>query len=156
MGIRKAVPEDCLRLLKLADQKRAQYEGYSPVFWKNSKDGPEKQKGVFEKLITDENVISLVFEEDGEIQGFAFGTLTEPPGVYAPGGKACLIDDFMVSKPELWEKVGLALKEAVSEEAKSKGAVISVTVCGQMDVPKRKMLEADGNHVASQWYVKVL
>jgi hypothetical protein len=47
----------------------------------------------------------------------------------------------------------MALREEAERTAAAAGAVLSVTVCGQQDDPKRTALRNSGAHVASEWYV---
>ena len=66
------------------------------------------------------------------------------------------MDDFAVGNPTEWGSVGAALLAAVEQEAKARGAVLSVVVCAQQDQVKRTMLREAGLTVASEWQVKPL
>ena len=74
--------------------------------------------------------------------------------VYDPGGKTCLVDDFAVDSAGDWTTVGNALLAAALQEARERGAVQAVVVCGHRDDPKRHMLAGDGFSIASEWYVR--
>ncbi|MCL4545642.1 MAG: hypothetical protein M1118_13785 [Chloroflexi bacterium] len=78
------------------------------------------------------------------------------PPVYDPGGSSCEIDDFCVAQAGDWQTVGEALLTEANREAKARGAVQCVVVCGHLDLPKRAMLSALGFTVASEWWVQPL
>ncbi len=75
-------------------------------------------------------MVALVHEEGQAIDGFIIGTLVEAPPVYDPGGLTCIVDDFMVARPEDWPTTGAALLGEVSSRAQARGAVQTVVVCG--------------------------
>jgi len=81
-------------------------------------------------------------------------TVVEAPPVYDPGGLTCLVDDFVVADPREWETIGATLLSEANRQARERGAVQAVIVCGHQDQPKRAMLAAGGFSVASEWYVK--
>src|SRR5437667_448353 len=107
-------------------------------------------------LLTGEDVIALVAETEATLLGFVMGVITTAPPVYNPGGLVCIVDDFAVGNPTEWGSVGAALLAAVEQEAKARGAVLSVVVCAQQDQVKRTMLREAGLTVASEWQVKPL
>ena len=136
----------------LADRKRTEYEQFSPTFWRKAEGAVAGQITFFRALLERSNVIALVWEE-GETAGFIIGSIVPPPPVYDPGKNVCVVDDFVVSNPELWSTVGAALLNAVREQAEGLGAQLSVVVCGHLDEPKRAMLRDSGFAIASEWYV---
>lgn len=101
-------------------------------------------------------MIFRVHERDGVVDGFAVGHLPQPPPVYDPGGPVCLIDDFATRDPEGWASSGAALLEAVTAEAKRRGVILVVVICGHADRPKRAMLAGAGYGVASEWHTREL
>ena len=151
--IRRARATDVSRLVDLSEEKRLQYQAYQPLFWRKAPDSREKQLPYFERLLSDDRVIALVHERDDAIDGFVVATLLNAPPVYDPGGLTCLIDDF-VAADERWDTVGAALLAAVDREAKHRGAVQMVVVCGHLDQRKRRMLADGAFTIASEWYVK--
>jgi GNAT superfamily N-acetyltransferase len=153
--IRKAETSDVLPIVELAEQKRIEYQNYQPVFWRKAADSREKQTPWIEHLVSREDIIALVHERDGVIDGFAIADLLQPPPVY-DAGLTCRVDDFTVAESQDWEKVGRALLDAVMREAKQRGAMQMVVVCGHLDAPKRKMLTEAGFTIASEWYVNAL
>jgi hypothetical protein len=83
-------------MVELAAIKRVQYQEYSPVFWRPAMGACEAQRAFFDKLVAFPDAICLVHEADGVVQGFIIATVVSPPPVYDPGGKVCMIDDFVV------------------------------------------------------------
>ena len=150
--VRPAQRQDVERMAELADLKRTEYERFSPTFWRKAEGAVAGQITFFRALLERPNVIALVWEE-GEIEGFIIGSVVPPPPVYDPGKNVCVVDDFVVSDPELWPTVGAALLDAVREQAEGLGAQLSVVVCGHLDEPKRAMLRDNGFAIASEWYV---
>jgi len=89
-----------------------------------------------------------------EGDGFLIGSIVDAPPVYDPGGGVCMIDDYMVDEPVLWESAGLSLLERCCEIARDRGCVLQIIVCGQRDLAKSKMLKHAHAEVTSEWYVK--
>jgi GNAT superfamily N-acetyltransferase len=156
MDIRTAKGADIPRMVAIAETKRVEYEGYSPLFWRKAPDSSPKQAVFFQRLLISSEVIALVAEAGDTLCGFIIGALTMPPPVYNPGGPVCIVDDFAVANPQDWDSVGAELLAAVEREAKARGAVLSVVVCPQRDEAKRAMLQKAGATVASEWHVKPL
>ena len=156
MSIRIAREADIPKMVAIAETKRIEYEGYSPIFWRKAPDSSPKQELFFQHLLTNTDVIALVAEIDNTISGFILSAITIAPPVYNPGGLVCIIDDFAVAKPQDWDSVGAELLAAVEREAKDRGTVLSVVVCSQRDQEKRAMLQKAGAAVASEWHVKPL
>jgi hypothetical protein len=156
MDIRTAKETDIRRMVAIAETKRVEYEGYSPLFWRKAPDSSPKQTVFFQRLLTSPDAIALVAEKEDTLSGFIISTLTTPPPVYNPGGPVCIVDDFAVANPQDWDSIGAELLAAVEHEAKARGAVLSVVVCPQRDEAKRTMLQKVGAAVASEWHVKPL
>lgn len=153
MTIRQATANDVEAMVELSERKRAEYAAYSPVFWRKAEGAAEKQRPFFQAQIEREHNIVLVSEEAGRVNGFLIGSVITAPPVYDPGGRVCMVDDFTVADAARWPTVGAALLTEVTAQAKARGAVLTVVVCGQQDAPKRQMLQAGGSAVASEWYV---
>jgi GNAT superfamily N-acetyltransferase len=152
--IRRARREDAPALVDLSERKRIEYQAYQPRFWRKAADSREKQLPFFERLIESDRVIALVYEEAGRVNGFVIASLVDAPPVYDPGGQTCLIDDFVVYEPSDWAMIGTVLLIAAIQEARERGAVQTVVVCGHGDGPKRSMLAKVGFSIASEWYVR--
>ena len=141
-------------MVELSDSKRTEYSRYSPIFWRKAKGASEKQLPFFQaQLGRDQNIV-LVAEMADRVEGFIIAGIVGAPPVYDPGGKVCMVDDFTVSSPELWGTLGRALLTDASTEAKARGAVLSVVVCGHLDKAKRLMLQENGSTIASEWFVE--
>ncbi|NOY56610.1 MAG: GNAT family N-acetyltransferase [Actinobacteria bacterium] len=156
MSIRDAGSADVNAIVDLAARKRAQYAEYNPAFHKPAADAREKHAPFIANLIESEEVISLVYDDGNEATGFAIGMLVDPPPVYDPGGKTCLVDDFMVNKADAWPSVGRALLDAITEMARARGATQIVVTCGPNDTPKRTMLASADCTVVTEWLTKPL
>ncbi|HEY0735498.1 MAG TPA: GNAT family N-acetyltransferase [Herpetosiphonaceae bacterium] len=156
MPIRIATEDDLDVMIALADEKRTEYAQYAPTFWRKAADGPSKQREYFCGLLTQPNIIALVSDEDGTIEGFVLGSIIAAPPVYDPGTQVCVIDDFTVAQPESWSTIGRALLEAARQHAAARQANLTVVVCGHLDQAKRAMLRESGFGIASEWYVNPL
>ncbi len=156
MSVRKAVETDVSQMVELSEKKRAEYEKAQPLFWKKARDSREKQTLFFQSQIKRENVIALVEEKNGTLEGFLIAALVPAPPVYDPGGLTCLIDDFVVSAGKDWAETGKRLLEEAQRQARARGAVQSALFCGHLDQPKGKMLSKLGFSIATETYVKTL
>ncbi len=154
--IRNARVSDIPALVELSEQKRAEYQQYQPIFWRKAKDSRQKQQDFFTRLLSKNQVIILICEQESTIRGFVIATLVAAPPVYNPGGTVCSIDDFCLASDQEWESIGLALLEKATNEAKQRGAVLSVVVCAYLDQLKRELLTHTGFTIASEWYVRDL
>ncbi|MFI6476874.1 GNAT family N-acetyltransferase [Nonomuraea sp. NPDC050663] len=153
--IRAALPGDVDDMAKLMARRREQYEHYQPLFWRRAEGAEEGHAAFLTKLVEQPSTISLVAASDG-FAGFVIASLAPSPPVYDPGGPTCLIDDFSVTDDTCWRTVGVALLEAACDEARSRGAVQVVVVCGQADEAKRSALRLAGLTVASEWWTAAL
>ena len=156
MHIRRAIQTDIPRMVAIAEAKRVEYEGYSPVFWRKAPDSSPKQEQYLQSLLASPDIMAFVAQAGDRVTGFVIGALTTPPPVYMPGGPVCIVDDFAVAPPEAWRPVGAALLAAVTREAQARGAVLIVVVCAQRDHAKRALLQEAGCAVASEWHVRPL
>ena len=157
LQVRTATENDLESILALAAAKRDEYAAYSPLFWRPAAGANEKQALFFlNQRLGNAAAITLVAESNGSISGFIMALVQAAPPVYDPGGPVCSIDDFTVATPDLWSSVGTALLNAATAQAQAAGAVLVIVVCGQLDTPKRIMLESCGASVASEWFVKPL
>ena len=155
--IRKAEIGDLAGIATLSSLKRKQYEQYQPVFHKEAGGAVELQTNYLKDVLSKDHVIALVHEEAGvPIDGFIIGSLVKAPPVYDPGGKICVVDDFMVSDPILWDTTGKELLGRVLAWAGEKGSVLANVVCGPRDAPKKEFLAGNGFGVATEWHVKAL
>ncbi len=143
-------------MVALSEQKRSEYATYQPLFWRKAENSAAVQTPYFHHLLTQENVLTLVALEDAAVVGFVIASIVPAPPVYDPGGLTCMIDDFCVAHPDLWQTVGRDLIQSVTKEAAAHGAVQAVVVCGHLDEPKRALLRNVGMRIASEWYVALI
>jgi hypothetical protein len=154
--IRSAEGRDVRRMADLAAQGRESYAVHAPVFHRPHTDARARHEPWLMELVGNPEQITLVSESDSDLDGFVIGSLVRSPPVYDPGGLTCVIDDFIVERPDLWATVGRELLEGAAEVARAQGAAQTVVVCGPVDGPKRTMLIESGHIVASEWFTRSL
>ena len=154
--IRRAEASDVPAMLDLAEQRRTQYARYQPRFWNPAPDARLAQSGYFAQLVETEKVLTAVCVQDTQLIGFLIASLVPAPPVYDPGGLTCQIDDYCLASPDTWNTVGAQLLEQIYAQARQRGAVQAVIVCGHLDQPKRDMLFSTGATLASEWFVQEL
>lgn len=154
--VRKAIDTDLPGMVAIAEAKRVEYEGYSPVFWRKARDSSPRHESYLQHVLTGNDVIPLVAEYGDRLVGFIIAAVVSAPPVYEPEGLVCIVDDFAVEDDATWQQVGKMLLDAAESEAKNRGAVLSVVVCAQKDNAKRQLLQSLGATVASEWHVKPL
>jgi hypothetical protein len=110
--VRPAVQADVAAMTTLADNRREQYAGYQPMFWRPAVGARDKQRPYLASLVASDEVIALVSEDAGQVTGFLVATLTHAPPVYDPGGLTCQIDDFVVAPAAKWPATGAELLRA--------------------------------------------
>src|SRR5262249_16641583 len=76
MPIRHARTADIPYMVAIAETKRVEYEGYSPVFWRKAPDASPKQERYLQSLLTSPDVIALVAQVGDSLVGFVIGVLT--------------------------------------------------------------------------------
>lgn len=152
LRVRGATEEDLEDLLRLAQQRREQYRSYQPQFWRPAQDAVQRQRGFFESLLADDQVVLLVAELGSEFRGFVIARAVSAPPVYSPGGLTCVVDDFTVVEPADWRTVGPALLEAARTWGADNGAAQLVVVTAHLDQPKRAALGAAQMTLASEWW----
>jgi GNAT superfamily N-acetyltransferase len=150
--VRPAVAADVEAMTAMASAGRNQYAAYQPVFWRPASNAEQIHRPYLAQLVDDQGVITLVSEESGTLRGFLIATVGEAPPVYDPGGRTCMIDDFVVT-PDRWATTGVHLLRSAIEHATKRGAVQAIVVTAHLDQPKREALRACGLSIASEWWV---
>lgn len=143
-GIRRLTVSDVPRLLELGEQKRRQYEAYSPVFWRVSPLPRETFGPYLQAQIEKPETIALAHARGETIDGYI---LANGQGY---------VDDYMVAAPNLWPTVGEGLLLAAGVAAHRQGINSLLVVCGHGDQPMRTMLAAQGLTLTMDWYVRPL
>lgn len=154
--VRSAISADLEVIVALADARRRQHETYQPTFWRPATDAAAMHRPYLADLIEDDDVLTLVALDGPTVAGFLVGRLAPAPPVYDPGGPTCTVDDFAVAHPDQWTTVGTSLLRTVQGQARRRGAVQVVVVCGRLDESKRAMLEQSDLSIASEWWVAPL
>lgn len=139
---RRLTTADVPRVLELGEQKRRQYEAYSPVFWRPSPLPREMFAPYLRTQIEKQGTVALAYERHGSVDGFVLAN--------AQG----YIDDFMVAAPALWPTVGADLLLEAGAAAHAQGTPSLLVVCGQGDKPMREMLAALGLDHVRDWYIR--
>ncbi|MFI0423314.1 GNAT family N-acetyltransferase [Spongiactinospora sp. 9N601] len=156
LAVRSALSDDVAAIVALMARCREKYAEHQPVFWRCAADAQDRHAEFIATLVEDAKVVCRVAEWDGRFVGFAIGSLVPAPPVYDPGGPTCTLDDFAVEEDGDWTTVGVDLLKAVTEEARRRGAVQVVVVCGHMDEAKRQALRLAGLSIASEWWTAPL
>jgi GNAT superfamily N-acetyltransferase len=154
--IREARAADVPAMVELAEQKRLELQNYQPVFWRKAANSRARHTPWIQRLVSREDVITLVHEEDGTIDGFIIADFVPAPPVYDVPGPTTRVDDFCVAQSKDWATISRELLEAVMHEARRRGAAQIVVICAHLDQPKREMLMQTGLSLASEWYVTPL
>src|SRR5580692_12779897 len=68
----------------LAAMRREQYARYQPMFWRPAAGAQDKQRPYLAKLVADNDVITLVSDQAGQVTGFLVAALTSAPGSTTP------------------------------------------------------------------------
>ena len=151
-AIRTATSADVPAMVGLSSAKRRAYAGVLPVFWRPAADADTLQTAWFAHLLARDSTVALVAEDTAGVAAFVVGMLHPAPPVYEPGGSTCTVDDFCVREEALWPTLGAALLAQVRAQARARGAVQVVVVCGVHDQPKRTLLERPDLSPASLWF----
>lgn len=151
--IRPAILLDSHAMMELADRKRKTYEAWQPLFHKSHPEARGRHWEFIKDQLRSPDWILLVADRAGEVEGWIMARLAQAPPVYEPGGKICMVDDFLVRDESLWSGVGSGLLMGCWDRAKAQGAVLLNVVCGPKDEAKRKLLAELKLSVASEWWV---
>ena len=152
--VRKAESRDIRPIAELIETRRTEYQQYHPRFWREATDARGKFPPTLESLLQNESAIVLVNVQGGKVNGTIIGILQRAPAAYDPGGLTCIVDDFVVAAPTLWNSVGMALLYALTREARQRGAVQVAITCARKDMRKRSMLVAHKYDLTSEWFVR--
>ncbi len=154
--IRVAEEADAADMAALSSNFRDLLESYSPVFWRKKEGIIPTHTTYMKGLINNPNQITLVYEQDGKIEGFITGLITQAPPVYDPGGPVCLVDDFVVRDARDWSTVGKELIQTCENSARFRNAVVVIVVSPIKCMEQREMLRDHGVEPVSEWRIKIL
>ncbi len=149
-GVRVAVANDIQSMVELSAAFRERLEDYEPTFWRRHPDADQVQFQWFGLLLDDElHRVVVSVGDDGRIEGFIIARAMEAPPVYQPGGRTCMIDDFVWSTSAVAE----ALVSEIQRWAADAGCCQMVIVTPAADSERRTLLEQFGLHRTSEWWM---
>lgn len=156
--IRRARAEDAATTADLAEEKRAEYAAYSPIFWRPAHDARVRHLPFLSACFAAEDAYAaFAAEEDGAIAGVILANRHgAPPPFRSEPIPTWFVDDFYVADPDRWLSAGAALLAAVAEAARAAGAARVVVVGAARDLPKRGFLLGAGYALAAVWWVRPL
>jgi hypothetical protein len=137
--VRHMTTEDAVWAAGLMETRRAEYERYSPVFWRPRHGIGQVHTQFLASQVASPDTIALCCED-----GFAIAT---------PVGTQYYVDDFAVLDNR-WDDVGSTLLRAVWEEAERRSADALRVVTALLDRPKVTMMTEMGLGLWQQWWVK--
>ncbi|MBS0469952.1 MAG: GNAT family N-acetyltransferase [Proteobacteria bacterium] len=149
--VRPANESDLDAAAAMAEERRAQYETFEPVFWKRREDSEAMSRAFFAHLLTKPEVLFLVAEWGGSPTGFLIAQPVATPPVFDAGPTA-LIDDFCVETPALWPSVGQSLLREARARLRERGFNQIVVVCGDKDIEKKAFIAGEKLSLASTWW----
>ena len=150
LTVRLASSEDADAAADLAEKRRAEYEPYSPVFWRPADGARERHRPFLAHCIESERFLALAAERSGGLAGIALASRHgAPPPFHADAEPTWFVDDFFVADGA-WTDVGRPLLEAIAAEAAGARLVV---VSAHADRPKSGLLEELGFRCAASWWV---
>jgi len=118
--IRKANTQDIKRIIELLHQVNMVHHVIRPDLFKPHTTKYNEQE--LEALFSDDNTPIFVFDDGGEVLGYAFCQVTEVKNhLLLVDNKSLYIDDICVDEQARGRHVGKALYEAVRDYAQSIG-----------------------------------
>jgi predicted N-acetyltransferase YhbS len=155
--IRMAQPADADLAADLAAMKRAEYERYSPIFWRRAANGRERHLPFLRQCIASDTYSAFIAERGGVVVGVILASHRgAPPPFHADPEPTWFVDDFYLAPSERWKHTGAALLAAVAAEAHASGAARVIVVGAQRDTTKRSFLLNAGYDLAAAWWVHAI
>jgi hypothetical protein len=141
--VRALSPGDAPWVAAVMEQRRQDYAGYSPVFWRPAKNVTDLHARYLRGLISSESTIALR-TDDGFI-------------ICQRRGDEGFVDDFAIQHPGSWKADGTALMLAVAEKLRPGDLPAPVrVVTAHADQPKASMLASLSLRLVEQWWVREL
>ena len=148
-SIRTATASDVPRILEIGEQKREQYETFSPVFWRKASTPRETFGPFITSQVESETNIALVSETNGDVSGYLIAQCRNLADGY--------VDDYATANPITdWPTVGASLLTEAVRQAGARDVTAFTIVTGHADAPKRAAVESLGFHLGKNWLVKPL
>jgi hypothetical protein len=143
--VERATANDAPAAARLAELKRAEYERYSPVFWRPAADARARHEPFLRSCLVSSEFTSYAARDDGELRGIAIAHhRVGPPPLTTED--AWLVDDFLVAA-EAWQEVGGALLEQLERQP-------LVVLAARRDEAKQRFLRGRGYDRAASWWVR--
>ena len=124
------------------EERRREYERYSPVFWRPAADAAVPHTWFLRRQIASDQTIALR-------TGHGFAICQRRP---AEG----FVDDFTVDSPGRWDTDGAELLLALAPRLAATGVLALRVVTAHADQPKCDLLRRLSLSVAEQWWVREL
>jgi hypothetical protein len=155
LDVVRATTDDATAAANLAVAKRAEYERFSPVFWRVAANARELHEPFLAFCIADPGFTSLaVRHADGPLAGIAIAShRVGPPPFNDDSEPSWLVDDFFVRSADEWPTVGAALLRGIEAAAVESGATRVVVLSARRDAPKRDAIAALGYTLGASWWV---
>lgn len=154
MTVREAGLYDVEQMVSLTQAYRARQQEWQPKFWRTAPEAADLSRTWFAFLIDQGEAGMFVNQiDDTTLDGFLIATVIDAPPVYAPGGKSCIIDDYVLANDDLWPNTGKELLEAAKEWARAMGATQTIIVAPNLYDQKKAFLDEAGMSLASTWWV---
>jgi hypothetical protein len=145
--VERATPDDAPDAARLADLKRAEYERYSPVFWRPAADAVDRHEPFLRFCLGSGEFTAYAARGNGRLLGVAIAHhRVGPPPLTTD--EAWLVDDFFVVDGE-WERFGAPLLAELETHP-------LVVLSARRDEAKQRFLRGRGYHRAASWWVRPL
>jgi hypothetical protein len=142
MTVRELSPDDADWAAGLMDERRREYERYSPVFWRPAAQARARHVRFLRRQIADPATVAL-----RSPRGFLIAQL-RPAEAF--------VDDFAVDHAGTWAEDGAELLLAVWSRVRVTGVDALRVVTAQADQPKSALLNGLGLDLVEQWWIHEL
>ncbi len=140
--ITELTPDQAAWAVGLMEERRREYERYSPVFWRPAADAVAPHTRFLRRQISSDQTIAL---RTGH--GFVICQCRPAEG---------FVDDFTVDSPSRWDTDGAELLRALAARLAAVGVLALRVVTAHADRPKCALLRRLSLSVTEQWWVREL
>lgn len=153
LSVRAARPGDADIAADFAETRRAEYERYSPIFWRRAADARERHAPFLRSCLESADYAAFAAVRGAAVVGVILAHRHGAPPPFRDDPEPMwFVDDFYLAPTERWESAGVALLGAVTEAARAGGASRILVVGAQRDLPNRTFLLGAGYTVAAAWW----
>ncbi len=142
VAVSELSPDDADWAAGLMDERRREYERYSPVFWRPAAQARARHVRFLRRQLADPATVAL-----RSPRGFLIAQL-RPAEAF--------VDDFAVDRAGTWSDDGAELLLAAWSRVRATGVGALRVVTAQADRPKSALLNGLGLDLAEQWWVHEL